>query len=398
MPARYRYHSDMSLFDNVHVTLLGNGAPIIYDDYDDHLHRESVPRDFEVFNDVVGQDGVFTPCYHYSFKGSYIDPYEYLWHGPGYPECTEYDTPLLLSHLTAPDWSIPRALEPSKPSAASLSEWSNEAFNKFHDQIPETVKLANFLYELKDIQGLIPRIVRGSPTKTLSSNFLALEFGWKPMLGDIKKIMELSTAVAKRLKHLQATYGKTTSLFFQRNMQLSDEPYALVKSWDGVGGSLTARNFRYKRVSQSGVFRVTGKLRQKIHGTDDFFGHMKALAASTGFNNPLAIVWEAIPYSFVVDWFFHLDAILGKMAIQPFEGEWQLSKVGWSVKQQAQYFVYQEFLLGPPHGNLSRYLGEISLKSYTREPGFPMTSLFVTDGSLTPKQLVLSLALLNQRR
>lgn len=392
MYARYRSRNDFNPhFHFSDVFTSGHGETHHTDGaYNDPFGElETVPRDFSVISDVVGSPGTYNPVYHYSFKGLFADPAEsYDW-GEGW---AEHDIPPVVAHRPIAGDSIPRSLEPSQPSAATLSEWSVEAFNMFHDQIPTQVQLANFLYELRDIQGLIPKITKHSPIKTVSSNFLGLEFGWKPMIGDIKKILDLASTVDKRLKYLKETAGKTVTLKFERDMNLSQDPYSLVRSRDG-----SPRNFKYKRVSQKGTFLLTGKLKQNLEDLDGIGAHLKAFAAATGFNNPAAIVWEAIPYSFVVDWLFHLQGIIGTMAIQPFGGEWTISDVGYSVKQSATYLVYQSFLW-PASSNVDVLLGTLDIKSYARKPGFPVVSLFITDGSLTPKQLALSLALLDQRR
>ena len=393
MTARYRVRNDFKHFHlkDLYLTDGPSGPRSSYNagPIDQYGELETVPHDFAVFSDVVGQMGEFNPAYHYEFHGDFSDPMpSYDWQNGLW----EWDIPNLVCHRPEFNSSVPRKLEPGRPSVATLSAWSLDAFNAFHDQIPEEVKLANFLYELKDIKGLIPKIIRRSPSKTLSSNFLGLEFGWKPMIRDIKKIIDVAASVEKRLQYLKSTVGKEVSLRFTRSMDLSTDPFTLVLSRDG-----SPRNFKYKRIGQEGTFRVTGKLRQNLSGLDDYFAHWKALAAATGFNNPAAIVWEAIPYSFVVDWFVHLDKLVGSMAIQPFGGEWTLSRVGWSVKQTATWHVYQSFVWGGS-SNVDTFLGTISLKSYTREPGLPLVSVFATDASLTPKQLVLSLALLNERR
>lgn len=263
---------------------------------------ETVPHDFAYMQDVVGNPGGFNPVDHYTFVGNFADPSDYLWNY-GW---TEHEVPFHVAHTPETHSSIPRKLEPGGPSAALLSEWSTEAFNKFHDQIPEQIKLANFLYELRDIKGLIPKIVKRSPIKTVSSNFLGLEFGIKPMITDLKAIINLADSVDKRIKYLKSTAGQTVSLSFKRDIP-DPGPYLLTWPYNGSN----ARYFDYKRLSSQGTFQVTGKLRQDLSDLDGLASHLKALAAATGFNNPLAIVWEAIPYSFVVDWLFHLDSIIG---------------------------------------------------------------------------------------
>jgi hypothetical protein len=58
--------------------------------------------------------------------------------------------------------------------------------------------------------------------------------------------------------------------------------------------------------------RVRYGLRYKIDS------HLKAFLAQTGFTNPLNLVWEVLPYSFVVDWFLPVGAYLE--ALGSFDG------------------------------------------------------------------------------
>lgn len=213
------------------------------------------------------------------------------------------------------------------------------------------------------------------------------------MVGDIQKIFGLQESIAKRLKHLKATAGKPVSLKFERTIPSPVQPPDIHVPY---GGSIEGPEYIIRRISYQGKFRIFGTLVQKLDFPPLDETMAKSFAAATGFNNPAAIAWEAVPYSFVVDWIFHVDSLIDTLNVQPFGGEWSISKVGYSIKDE---FLYSVYLKTPPaDGSRELYMGNWSIRRYVRKPGFPMSSLLLTDGTLSPTQQVLAVALLEQKR
>jgi hypothetical protein len=122
---------------------------------------------------------------------------------------------------------------------------------------------------------------------------------------------------------------------------------------------------------------------------------LKALSAAGGFNSPARVIWNAIPYSFIVDWFFHVGKLLDSLSIQPFGGEYTVSNINYSIKLEAAFDVY--FRMANGQIPSKPYLGRADYKSYIRRLGFPVSSLFITDGILSPMQLALSAAMFLQK-
>lgn len=287
-------------------------------------------------------------------------------------------------------------------SAATLSGWAVDAFNKFHDQVPVTVSLPNFIYELREMKSMIPSFDRKSLSKTASNNFLAFEFGVQPFISDIKAILDMSSAVDKRLSHLLATQGKETNLSFNRDVDFAED-FSIYLDANPLAGSVNGIpkiSVHFKRLSGKATFHVGAKLFQDLQDLSDSIAKLKALSASGGFSHPARVVWNAIPYSFVVDWFFHVGKLLDTLTIQPFGGEYKVTRMMHSIKSTALYYVTQEFHNEDPvsNGVNNTPLGTLVAKSYVRRTGLPLSGLFLTDGALSPTQLALSAAMLEQRR
>lgn len=280
-------------------------------------------------------------------------------------------------------------------SAATLSDWSLEAYDKFQEQVPTSVSLANFLYELKDMKGMIPSIDRLHLAKSASNNFLAFEFGVLPFVSDIKAILNLTSDVNKRIQHLLLTQGKSTNLSFNRSLSLKDETYIFSKSlFDGTTVTDGAR-IQFRRASGEYYVHIGAKLYQDLKDLHDANTQLKALAAAGGFNHPARVVWNAIPYSFIVDWFFHVGKLLDTLTIQPFGGTYEVSRPWYSVKTQSTFYASQIIPDGA-YNDVSS-LGIVTFKGYKRLSGFPASSLFLTNGTLSPMQLALSAAMIHQR-
>jgi hypothetical protein len=278
------------------------------------------------------------------------------------------------------------------PADVHVQEWAYDAYNAFNQQIPTKVSLANFLYELKDIKGMIPKIEH-SFVRTESFNFLGFEFGVILFISDVKNIWALADSVQKRIEFLKQTVGEPRKVSFVRDIPPQGDTWQITLPF---GGSFEGPSYIVKRLSYQGKFHIGAQFIQNLDIPDTSLATAKAFAAAAGFNNPAAIVWEAIPYSFVVDWFFHVDSMVGTLNIQPFEGRWEVSNVGYSIKDEFQYYVYLD--TGSNDGHRQIPVGTISVKRFVRKPGFPMSSLLLTDGSLSTTQQVLALALLEQRR
>jgi hypothetical protein len=347
------------------------------------------PRHFSWIQDVVGNQRGINPTYHVTLDSDVTGIVDFVnSDGAQISQVGNVEIPIDPNRMHQEGLIV-------TPTAAQFSSWSIDAYNAFHDQIPREFSIGNFLYELRDIKGMIPKIER-SITKTASSNFLAFEFGVKPFVGDVQKMLTLMDVVSKRLKHLRDTAGKEVDLRFSRKVE---EPTGspIIRIQPTTGWFLPSTSvFEFRRINYSGKFTASSKLIQNLENLNDMSSSLKAYASALGLNNPIAIAWEAIPYSFVVDWFFEVGSLIDTLSIQPFGGEWSLRNTIHSFKDEYLYTVYQDFF--PNMGNTKQFLGTARIRRYSRQLGLPAASLFATDLTLTPKQQALSLALLNQLR
>jgi len=376
-------------------------------DFSNYLCFDLVPR-YRYMADTVGQQGQDNPVNQIEvnlFLNTGYDPIVYLPNGVQY------------SFTPSSGLWVPGTLD-NKPqdvvwwpwlpsiSAATLSSWAYEGFNKFSAQVPEEISLANSLYELKDLKAMIPKIER-SVTKTAANNFLLFEFGVKPMISDIKAVVGLSEAVDKRIQHLIDVNGRTTRLAMEHVVDLTS-PFSFFISNDSILGNQITGNYAgklgqdqgivFERISGKQTFHLGGRLTQDLEDLKAANAKLKGLVAASGFNRPGRIIWNAIPYSFVVDWFFSVGKLIDTIAVQPFGGKYDVSHVMWSVKSEATYKVYVTWGSASSWSPNVVLVGTCGVKVFERYTGYPASSVFLTDGSLSPEQQVLGLAMLEQKR
>jgi hypothetical protein len=129
-----------------------------------------------------------------------------------------------------------------------------------------------------------------SRTKSVASNWLELQYGWKPLLSDIEgtlKAIPTLTNVGSFVRSVRASAKASKEV-------VVDFPPPNGSSGFTVGGKTTFVN----RTSTKFVIRY----REANPGL--------AFAAQTGFTNPLNLAWEILPFSFVADWFLPIGPYL----------------------------------------------------------------------------------------
>jgi hypothetical protein len=119
------------------------------------------------------------------------------------------------------------------------------------------------------------------PTGSLASDWLALQYGWKPAINDVHYgMMALSkfdledVAVANVRSSATSHDVKSASL---RPNAAGSPPV--------VGG--------YSIITRT---RTSFQLRFRVQD------HFRALMSQSGFTNPVSLAWELLPFSFVFDW------------------------------------------------------------------------------------------------
>jgi len=294
-----------------------------------------------------------------------------------------------------------------------------EAWTKLKTQIPAEISVLNFIYELKDFVPLakslskIPQSVRDSnlsktftdplkgkgkikkSAKAVNSSFLAYNFTWAPFVGDIQKLTTISDSVAKRMAFLLNSKGKEVTIRFSKpdcfvNDQLEREQEIAYQDSDW--------RTAFKMTKYQCDFYVTAKLYQDLEGLDDTFASLRATIAALGINNPAKAVWNAIPFSFLLDWVGPFGKWLERASVQPFFGVWKVYDITTSVRERYDIEMFVEDRSsstnpGTPLLVPRTVLEKVSVDKYTRLVGLPQTLGALDFSQLTSQQQKLFLSL-----
>jgi len=364
------------------TTPAGDGGP---------LSSGSFFHDYEVFEDVVEtRFGLMKKAFHRRIHVGTLQlptAVYYPWLNKTW-SFRSLSTPLT-PWIYRPNQVMDAMMPGFEPFSGDLGEFGDEAFMAFFNQVPQEVSIVNFLWELREVKGLVPKLTRNL-LKLVASTNLAFEFGIKPMIKDLQALANIVSSVEKRLQWLRSTRGRRVRIGFSKNVDLQTSPSIFRESQYAHGGSSSYLAFR--PTGHRADIRAGGYLVHRLEGLDDAWSSAKVLASALGFNNPVGIVWEAIPYSFLIDWFTRVGSLIAKLAVQPFEGSWDVSDVTWSITRRCDFECWQEFEVSPFYLRGSGYC-----ESYYREPGLPVTSALLSSGSLTTRQQGLALSLIAQR-
>lgn len=307
--------------------------------------------------------------------------------------------------LTFPGWLNLLSRIEDSPTYANLCV---SAFNKQITQVPAKTSIINFGIELLELRpifkklGEIPNHIRqGSLSKAVSGKrisrltpariaksgakgFLAAEFQWLPFISDIAAFTGTIDAVTKRLNYLRKTKGKEATVRFSSEDCYSRPLGDILVINDGRNSTETIRLDRYQC-----DFVSTWKLFQDLEGLDDAWAELRATFAYLGVNNPAKIIWNAIPFSFLVDWVTPVSKWLERAAVQPFYGEWNVYDVTSSLRENYTFSFNSLF----KHGGSSGPRFYVDVDNYRRLNYLPLTLGAIDFTQLTDTQQKLAAAL-----
>jgi hypothetical protein len=291
----------------------------------------------------------------------------------------------------------------------------------------------NFLYELKDFKRWFeffkstwPNMVRIAlnikrrPLAELSSlaaeGLLELEFGVLPLFSDIQKIVNvLSTFKAKTELFLLKAHEQESRRHYRRALASTEELKELLTfdlSFADFGGlpcpikavpKLEPQtHVRGASPSDSMVYCATMDFNYTVEKIVEINSVVLGLLQQLGVTPDASIIWNAMPYSFVADWFVRvgdslhryasLDVISAEVVIRDWIESHRL-RLTWDILSSSDSSGY-------PTWNWPDQISMIGATLYSRRPGIPDTDRVlpatVTDDGFTPMHGALSASLLRK--
>lgn len=212
-------------------------------------------------------------------------------------------------------------------SDSDMGSFANRAFDIMRPSLEGGLSVPNMLYELKDFKSLWRTVAnRGGLRKgeafpayvkrmfpnwkqILAKSHLTWEFAIKPLISDVTALVEGLQKVQDQIKQFQSRAGKPQTRHYSEVVEFTPPSYTWSYTTDNRG-----INYIWSKTPKVEVTRcATMRYTYSIPTMDDMFSRIMAYAASFGFNPfRLSNYWNAIPWSFVVDWVVDIGDLLDK--------------------------------------------------------------------------------------
>ena len=202
---------------------------------------------------------------------------------------------------------------------ADPSSWGATAYNRMRPDKPNFEGL-NAIYELKDLPGMLEQRLRR--ISDIGNYYLALQFGWKPLYRDVVNLVKTQMSAQDRLKQLIRDNGRPV----RRKIMLEDvrlpggytdsigypvsamQPILPTQFY--AGQHVTKLNlYDYRKTWASAQFRYW-----LPEGPRDILWTARMMARIFGFNPTPKVVYNAIPWSWLVDWFTNAGDVIANMS------------------------------------------------------------------------------------
>nr|UUW21128.1 MAG: maturation protein [Sanya steitz-like virus 2] len=387
----------------------------------------------------TGRGGSFRPCIQnelifgdlntsdaYPQFGTPSNPA--LWSGVTMSTCsglTRYALPALTSAITA-------AANSGKLRSVSDINWtelSARAYQAMRPTMAANNSLLNFVYELRDIKGmahgvlnilhsrlygvraLIRAISAGShkakTMKGLSSQFLAYNFAWRPFISDVLNLYTTMTNFEKKLSEFKKRALVPQSRRWTTTISNSGLTDALLASASvgvpggSVGSFIPNATVRLRRDKDDGItytatMRYIYDLPSVVNMTVDGL-RKAALFDALGVRPSARILWNAIPFSFLLDWVTNIGKLLDRASLDNLQAQVRVSEFCHSAKASSKLRLTVQ-LNWMNQGNYQLYPETthqaIVIKQYQRIVGLPSIAGTLSSSDMTPMQVALGGALL----
>lgn len=225
--------------------------------------------------------------------GHYVDYYAGPSHGS-------------IAHTTA----IVAAYGASQLNVADPPVYYGSAQNDINDAYqhlrPDLTKLSlpNFLLELDDVGKLFQLWKKKlSTAKNVAGLHLNYSFGWKPLMSDIRAMCDVLANLIQRLEEFEKSanvtskshwYLPSTSTSKSGSFNYSTSPGKCY--WSGTVSRTKTAGLIYRP--------------QPFEVTRGYEMMLRAYLDALGFELNPRILWDAIPFTFVLDWFFGIGSWL----------------------------------------------------------------------------------------
>lgn len=176
--------------------------------------------------------------------------------------------------------------------------------------------------------------------RSASQGYLQWSFAIAPLLSDIKAVQAAMKDVVRQLNWLKSNAGKRLTVHYRRPLTKlygnSSEEVSLTRESYVANSSLGAsREVSYSACS----FNATLDYDFAVYNLSPFSDETAALLDAFGVNLNPAILWNALPWSFVVDWIAQVGGWLDQFKLRALEPVTTVHQYCWSYSVSRRVVV-----------------------------------------------------------
>lgn len=176
------------------------------------------------------------------------------------------------------------------------------------------------LVELRELPQMLRQ--RLDKIRSLAGAYVGAEFGWRPLLNDIMSLIDLGARLEEKLQRLLQNNGKPVR---GRSFVTQVDESSVFKTWPEGTVGISYNTWPWydpvvPKPSTAGYLRVTKDYHRKVWFAGEFQywlhdlstpGRMLKLRAQLlGLEMTPKLLWDLIPWSWLVDWFSNVGDIV----------------------------------------------------------------------------------------
>jgi len=251
---------------------------------------------------------------------------------------------------------------------------------------------------------------RNKPLQKLSKYYLGYNFGWRPLYNDVVSLVQSLTSFQKTYDELVQRQNRPQQRYWGQ--------------W--IAGTATNEVVRYERINGPnggwiGVFQGHSRVRVVQEKTDgiryhatlryryklpsELFstgGKVKSFLDLLGVSRNPAILWNAIPFSFIIDWVVNVGQYLERLKVDNIQIQTELldfchsARIERSVRMDLQV---DNCFKPSPYSYMAMETSDVCTKrEYQRRVGIPDFRTAIATSGLSLREFSLAGALMGARR
>jgi len=225
-----------------------------------------------------------------------------------------------------------------------VSRWETLSFEAMRSMKPsfqDDNSLVNFVLELKDLKRIPDLWSRKRHTlRNLANLDLNVNFGILPFMSDVRSLAAAMLGFRKKLEQLQRKQGKVITRHYKCPILTPaqfNNGYEQLLYTEGGGAYRIGRIVQW---DEDPAYHASCRFRYKLPDMSLITNQLKAFLDALGVRRDLSIVWNAVRFSFIIDWFFDVGRWLGELSVDNLNIDLVLEDFCHSAKYSSRCRIY----------------------------------------------------------